>query len=33
VLFGRRSTLVGWSAAHLAQPDPHVLPLVRPLVP
>jgi hypothetical protein len=33
VLFGRRATLVGWSAAHLAQPDPHVLPLVRPLVP
>jgi hypothetical protein len=29
VLFGRRRDLVGWSAAHTAQPDPHVLPLVR----
>jgi hypothetical protein len=31
VLFGRRPTLIGWSAAHIAQPDPHVLPLVRAL--
>ena len=26
VLFGRRPDLVGWSAAHIAQPDPHILP-------
>lgn len=31
VLFGRRPDLVGWSAAHTGQPDPHVLPLVRQL--
>jgi hypothetical protein len=31
VLFGRRPDLVGWSAAHIAQPDPHILPLVRSL--
>lgn len=31
VLFGRRPDLIGWSAAHLAQPDPHILSLVRPL--
>jgi hypothetical protein len=31
VLFGRRPDLVGWSAAHVAQPDPHILPLVRAL--
>ena len=33
VLFGRRPDLVGWSAAHIAQPDPHILPLVQPLRP
>lgn len=29
VLYGRRPDLVGWSAVHLGQPDPHILPLVR----
>lgn len=33
VLFGRRPDLIGWSAAHIAQPDPHVLSLVRALRP
>jgi hypothetical protein len=31
VLFGRHSTLVGWSAAHIGQPDASLLPKVRPL--
>jgi hypothetical protein len=31
VLYGRRPDLVGWSAAHIAQPDPHILPMVRAL--
>jgi hypothetical protein len=33
VLFGRRPALIGWSAAHVGQPDPHILPLVRALRP
>lgn len=31
VLFGRQPGLVGWSAAHQAQPDPRLLARVRPL--
>jgi hypothetical protein len=31
VLFGRRPELVGWSAVHVGQPDPRILPHVRPL--
>jgi hypothetical protein len=31
VLFGRRPDLVGWSAVHIGQPDPHILPMVRAL--
>lgn len=29
VLYGRQPELVGWSAVHLGQPDPRLLPLVR----
>ncbi len=31
VLFGRQPALVGWSATHAGQPDPRILPQVRPL--
>jgi hypothetical protein len=31
VLYGRQPDLVGWSAVHLGQPDPRILPSVRPL--
>ncbi len=31
VLYGRQPELVGWSAVHLGQPDPRILPLVRQL--
>lgn len=31
VLYGRQPGLVGWSAVHLGQPDPRILPHVRPL--
>ena len=31
VLYGRQPELVGWSAVHLGQPDPRLLPLVRQL--
>lgn len=31
VLYGRQPDLVGWSAVHLGQPDPRILPHVRPL--
>jgi hypothetical protein len=31
VLYGRQPELVGWSAVHLGQPDPRLLPHVRPL--
>jgi hypothetical protein len=31
VLFGRQPELVGWSAVHVGQPDPRILPHVRPL--
>lgn len=31
VLFGRQPALVGWSATHAGQPDPRILPRVRPL--
>jgi hypothetical protein len=31
VLYGRQPDLVGWSATHTGQPDPRILPRVRPL--
>lgn len=31
VLYGRQPDLVGWPCVHLGQPDPRLLPLVRPL--
>lgn len=31
VLFGRQPNLIGWSATHAGQPDPRILPRVRPL--
>ena len=31
VLYGRQPHLVGWSAVNTGQPDPRILPLVRPL--